>query len=74
MSFRRYVANRRITNTPQGDFIADARADGSLPDAQSWSELGTYLTYKGADYRAVEAARLVWRGYRAKLRREARNA
>ena len=36
MSFRDYIAERRITDTPAGDFVADAKRDPGLPDAETW--------------------------------------
>jgi hypothetical protein len=35
MSFKTYIAHRRITDTPQGDFTKDARLDKTLPDAKT---------------------------------------
>jgi hypothetical protein len=68
MSFREYVANRRVTDTPAGDFLADAKTDRGLPDAARWSELETHLRQRGASVEALAAARVVWNGYRATLR------
>ncbi len=69
MSFRQYVANRRVTRTPPGDFVGDARSDAGLPDATTWVELKAYLHTKGAIPAAVVAAKSVWRGYIASKRR-----
>ena len=33
MSFRDYIATRRVTDTPAGDFVRDARKDRHLPDS-----------------------------------------
>ena len=75
MSFKEYVAARRITDTPAGDFIKDAKRDGKLPDARTWPELDTYLRVQSAHGEAVKAARSVWQAYRAAQRRqEAANA
>lgn len=68
-SFRAYIAGRRATDTPSGDFTADAKSDANLPDAATWGELRAYLERRGADPAAISAARVVWRGYAAQLRR-----
>lgn len=64
-SFKEYIAARRITDTPQGDFTTDARQDSRLPDAKSWKELNGYLTMKGVAREVIDAARSVWRQYEA---------
>lgn len=71
MTFREYIAVRRIGDNPQGDFIEDARHDRHFPDVQSWRELRSYLENRGACAEAVAAGRLVWQTYRAALRRQA---
>lgn len=68
MSFPKYIGKRRITDTPAGDFVKDARADKELPDVKSWGELKIYLGRKGACLEAIDAARSVWRGYQKSLR------
>jgi len=64
VSFKDYIKGRRRTDTPQGDFVDDARDDRNLPDAKSWSELENYLLNRRAIPDAIAAARLVWRQYR----------
>ncbi len=49
--------------SPAGDFIAGAKADKSFPDAKTWSELKSYLHWRGATDDQVIAGRLVWRRY-----------
>lgn len=68
MSFLKYIAGRRVTDTPAGDFVRDAKQDRSLPDAKEWSELHRYLLRKGASSAAIDAARRVWQGYRRSIR------
>lgn len=68
MSFREYIATRQARANPQGDFVRDARADGKLPDAESWQELRSYLSSQRAIPEAVDAARLVWQAYQARRR------
>lgn len=72
MTFNQYLATRRVTNTPQGDFTKDA-LDRQLPDVQTWHELKAHLCGITSDGRVIEAAHQVWTSYRAKLRRD-RNA
>ena len=70
MSFRAYVQKRRITDTPAGDFVGDARDDRTLPDPATWEELERYLLLRGACPGAIKAAKQVWRGYEASQRRQ----
>lgn len=72
MTFKRYLSRRRITATPPGDFVDDARSDPTFPDAESWDEVRDYLMLRGAAPVAVAAARSAWRSYlRSQRRREA---
>lgn len=67
MTFREYLAQRRITDTPCGDFVQDARHDPTLPDIASWDALEGYLRLKTTGRMPVGvrlAARDVWRQYR----------
>ena len=68
MTFKEYVATRRITDTPQGDFTGDARRDNDMPDVKTWDELKSYLQFKVGRREVIEAARLVWQGYIIKQR------
>ncbi|SRR6266566_5132965 len=70
MSFRAYVQKRRITDTPAGDFVDDARYDKTLPDAATWEKLKSYLRCRNACPGAIKAAKQVWRGYEASQRRQ----
>ena len=74
MSFKTYIAQRRITDTPAGDFVADARSDRRLPDAQTWQELETYLHSRLKGYMVIAAARTVWTSFTAWKRAQARKA
>lgn len=73
MSFRNYLAKREASDTPAGNFIADARADRVLPDAASWQELKAHLRQRGACMEAMATARVVWNGYDAARRRDDRS-
>jgi hypothetical protein len=37
MSFRTYIARRRVTDTPEGDFVGDAKRDKKMPEVKSWT-------------------------------------
>jgi hypothetical protein len=69
LSFRDYIQSRRVTDTPAGDFVADAKQDGRLPDAQSWADLQSYMWGRGASSSAVDAAKTVWQRYLAARRK-----
>ena len=69
MSFKEYVVKRRVTNTPAGDFVADAKKAGGLENVNTLQELDTYLIMRGACGDAIIAGRSVWRGYCAAKRR-----
>lgn len=63
MTFKEYLATRRNTNTPQGDFTKDALRDKNLPDVRTWAELESYLRSKAGGLGIIRAARSVWSGY-----------
>lgn len=72
MTFKDYLASRRITDTPQGDFTRDARSDKRLPDTATWSELRNYIQKSTSDdmvEAVTDAARAVWKAYRTKVRK-----
>lgn len=69
MSFLEYVAKRRVTDTPAGDFVSDAKQDREMPNARTWPELRGYLWSRGAHADAITAAQAVWRGYLASQKR-----
>lgn len=68
LSFRDYMLGRRVTDTPAGDFVSDAKSDSRFPDAKTWREIESYLFSKQACWEAVQAGKQVWRGYQARLR------
>ena len=69
LSFTNYLKKRRITETPAGDFVADAKMDQKMPDVTSWDQLDTYLLARGMrDDDRREAARTVWRGYQGAIK------
>lgn len=74
MTFRGYVRHRRITDDSAGDFVAVARLDIAMPDAETWDELRRYLERQMAGEVVMEAARRVWRGYLTARARETASA
>lgn len=62
-SFREYIRNRRITDTPACDFVSDARSDPTLPDAETWDELRCYLSGRTRHPAVLRAAKTVWRQF-----------
>lgn len=64
-SFAAFIAQRRVTDDPIGDFVADARVDRRMPPAESWAELRSYLERRGADPAAVAAGRRTWHEFEA---------
>lgn len=72
MSFKSYLATRRVTRHPNGHFVLDARADLEFPDAESWAAIRSYLVSVRACDAAMKAGYAVWRGYRRQMRLGAR--
>lgn len=70
MTFKEYLTTRQSRDNIQGDFVRDAKTDATLPDVTAWAELRRHLVQRNACDNAVEAAKLVWSAYRAKLRRD----
>jgi uncharacterized protein YozE (UPF0346 family) len=70
MTFKEYLVTRQVNNNIQGDFVNDAKSDSKFPDVTTWPELNRYLLQRNAYFVAIEAARLVWSAYQAKLRRD----
>jgi len=70
LGFRDFIRTCRVTDTPRGDFIADARADPRLPDAKRWSELETYLRLQAdACPEAIRQAKRLWKEFERRERR-----
>lgn len=67
-TFARYLTrSARRTDTPEGDFIVDARheiAAGRFPPkVPDWARLEDYLHHCSACPEAIAAARVVWARY-----------
>lgn len=63
MSFRSYIAQQAVSDTPEGDFVADAKGDRDLPDPENWDQLEDYLRLRGASREGINAAKTVWGQY-----------
>lgn len=71
MTFKEYLATRRVTDTLAGDFTTDARSDRRLPNVTTWPELRRYVEGRAGlatRAEAVAAAYQVWQGYQVALR------
>ena len=67
---REWLSRSRVTDTPEGDLIADMRADKDIPRLFSnIDEMRSYLLSKGAGHGALSAVPAVWRRYRSWLDR-----
>ncbi len=65
MSFGEYLAKRKITDNPIGDFATDYRRD-PLPHVSSWEDLKDALTGRGVWHPDVlAAAKAAWDEYAA---------
>lgn len=74
MTFNEYIAKRRITDTPAGDFTKDARSDRNFPEMQTWAELKSYLDQKVTGSHkplVIAAGREVWQAYVRQRRKAA---
>ena len=70
MSFKDFIRSARVTNTPRGDFIADAKTlinAGVFPAVEGWADLYGYMNRRGSSAEAIKTARKVWREYKAKV-------
>jgi len=70
-TFQAYVLQRRITDTPAGDFCADFQREFRLKridrSFDTWEQLERYLRNQRACYEAYDAAKKVWRAYRRRV-------
>ena len=70
MSFKDFLQSVRVTSTPRGEFIADAKTlinAGVFPPVDSWSALYRFMSRRGSRAETIEIARKVWREYKAKV-------
>jgi hypothetical protein len=67
-SFRDYLARRRLSNTPAGEFTRTLLDDPAMAEIESWPQLQAYIfrhAHAGKVKDIVDAAEPVWKGYRA---------
>jgi hypothetical protein len=73
MTFTEYVMSRRVTDTPNGDFVADTQTlirAGRFEDPKTWRQLEFFMRFRagvpgGVSERTIEAGKRVWRQYQA---------
>jgi hypothetical protein len=65
--FREWLRARRVTDTPRGDFVGDARRDPQFPDIASAEQLDLYLALRGAGREVRQIGRRLWRQYAREL-------
>jgi hypothetical protein len=63
-SFKNYVLKKRLDSSAVGEFVREAKADKTFPNAASWWELRGYLIHRDGGERSLIAARSVWNAYR----------
>lgn len=68
MTFNDWVKTARVTPTPAGDFIFDARHDKRMPEITTLEELMKYMSSLCVGEGAHRAAKNAWRAYRRYLR------
>lgn len=67
-SFRDYLAKRRLSNTPAGEFTGKLRDDSAMPEIESWPQLQAYIfrhVHPSKVNEVIDAAEPIWKGYRA---------
>ena len=62
-TFRQYLSDWPMTDTPKSDFVWDAGNDRRLPESRSWAELEAHMISRGTDREGIKAAKAVWRGF-----------
>jgi hypothetical protein len=70
MTFKEFIQSARVTNSPRGDFIADAKTlinAGVFPTVEGWGDLYGFMARRRACPEAVEEARKLWRQFKFKV-------
>jgi hypothetical protein len=70
MSFKDFMRSARVTNSPRGDFIADAKTlinAGAFPAVENWADLYGFMSRRGSSADKIEEARKLWREYKSKV-------
>jgi hypothetical protein len=77
MTFTDYI-KRRVTDTPNGDFVEDTKSlisIGKFPDVQSLDQLLAFMSSRSSTCReAKQAAKRVWRNTRERETMDDRTA
>lgn len=63
MTFKEWLAMKRITDTPRGDFISDVLCDENFPDFNFRDANEQYLLKQRACQEAIKEFRKLWREY-----------
>jgi hypothetical protein len=75
-TFQDYLAKRRPSKTPAGDFVRELQDDPAMAQIESWPQLQAYI-FRHAHSRKVKdivgAAEPVWKGYRAHVLKSRRS-
>lgn len=75
IGFRAWIMSRaRITDSPAGDFIHDARQDPGFPEITDRRQLIGYLRLRGACEESIAAVDAVWARWRDFQRRNGRRS
>ena len=70
MSFSDFIAGRRITNTPRGDFIGDTKTlinCKKFPAVTSWGDLYGFMRGRNACPEAIAEGRKLWALYKKQI-------
>lgn len=67
LEWAKFLATRRVTDTPRGDFLTDAYRDADMLNADSWDKVDFILRRKHACVEAIREGRKLWRQYQKAL-------
>lgn len=64
MTFYEFLAKKKITDTPRGDFIGDVRRDPRFPkETTTWGNVDRHMSYWKACPEAYRQAKKLWAQY-----------
>ena len=65
LDFLYYIESLPVTETIEGEFIAQLKSDIGLPNARRWKELKEYLDNfpSGVSYEAESYIKKIWKKY-----------
>jgi hypothetical protein len=70
MTFSEFIATRKITNTPRGDFLEDTKTlinCKKFPAVTSWGDLYCFMRGRRACDEAIAEGRKLWAQYKKSL-------